>query len=262
MTIRGTLGHYFLPFTVVLAYLFLYIPIAVVVIFSFNNNQYLFNWVSFTTQWYSALFEEVEVWEALRNSFIVATSSVLLSLTLGTLFIFYSTQNILSRLIIVFYANLAAPEIVLAAGLVSFFSFFSVPLGLTTLIAGHTLIGLGYVVPILYTRFIELSNQYIEASLDLGATRTQTLLRVILPLLAPALTAAGLLVFIISLDDFVLSFFCSGPSAPTLPIYIYALLRSGASPVVGALSAFLLLISSLMITLFSLIRVKKMDMMR
>ncbi len=262
MTIRGTLGHYFLPFTVMMAYLFLYIPIVVVIIFSFNNNQYAYNWVLFTTKWYTGLLEEVEVWEALRNSLIVATSSVTLSLVLGTLFIFYSTHTVLNRMIVLFYINLAAPEIVLAVGLVSFFSFFSVPLGLTTLIAGHTLIGLGYVVPIMSTRFNELSDQYIEASLDLGASRTQTLFRVILPLLSPALMASALLVFIISLDDFVLSFFCSGPSAPTLPIYIYALLRSGASPMVGALSAFLLVISSLMITLFSLVRVKKMDLMR
>ncbi len=260
--IRNTLGHYLLPCMVILAYLFLYVPIGVVIAFSFNNNQYSYNWVSFTTEWYTSLLEEVEVWEALRNSLVVACSSVMLSLVLGVLFIFYSTQNMLSRMIVLFYANLAVPEIVLAVGMLSFFSFFSVPLGLTTLIAGHTLIGLGYVVPIIYSRFIELSNQYVEASLDLGATKTQTLLRVVLPLLMPALMAAGLLVFIISLDDFVLSFFCSGPSAPTLPIYIFALLRSGASPMVGALSAFLLVVSSLLMMLFSLVRVKKMDMMR
>ncbi len=262
MVTRKVLGQYFLPIAVAAAYLFLYIPIFVVILFSFNSNPHEFTWTGFTTRWYGMLLEEIEVWEALRNSLLVAFSSVTLSLVLSVLFIFYGTYSFLGRAVILFYTNLAAPEIVLAAGMVSFFMFFSVPLGIPTLIVGHTLIGLGYAVPILSTRYLELSEQYVEASMDLGATHAQALRTVIIPLLSPALAAAGLLVFIISLDDFVLSFFCAGPATSTLPIYIFAILRSGSSPMVGVLSTLLITVTSMLVLVFSLLRVKKLDMVR
>ncbi len=171
--------------------------------------------------------------------------------------VFYGAHGYANRALVFFYGSLAAPEIVIAAGLLSFFSLFLVPLGLITLIVGHTLIGLGYVVPIIYTRFSALNEQLTEASLDLGATYTQTLFAIILPLLLPALFASALLVFIISLDDFIIAFFCSGAATQTLPLYIFSMLRSGASPIVNALSALLLLVSGILVLLFSLLRVKK-----
>jgi len=161
-----------------------------------------------------------------------------------------------------FYASLATPEIVLAVGLLSFFSIFSIPLSLTTLIAGHTLIGLGYVIPILQTRFEELDKRYMEAALDLGATQGQAFWRIMIPLMWPAITAAALLVFILSLDDFLISFFCSGGSTQTLPIYIFVMIRSGATPVVNALSTLLLVVSSLLVLLFSSLKIKKTDLLQ
>ena len=149
------------------------------------------------------------------------------------------------------------PEIVLAVGLLSFFSFFAVPLGATTLIVGHTLLGLGYVIPILHARFIELDESLIEASYDLGATQRQTFFSIVLPLLMPALVASGLLVFIISLDDFIISFFCAGASVQTLPLYIFAVIRTGASPMINALSTIMLIFSSLFVLLFSFLHIRK-----
>jgi spermidine/putrescine transport system permease protein len=123
-------------------------------------------------------------------------------------------------------------------------------LSITTLIAAHTVLGLGYVVPLIYGRYIELDKKYIEASLDLGATPWQTFRFIILPLLSPALCAGGLLVFIISFDDFVLSFFCAGGTTQTLPMYIFSLIRTESSPVVSALSTLLLVASSLIVFIF------------
>lgn len=243
-------------------YLFLYIPIIVLVLFSFNDNEFTYQWSSFSLRWYRELFASTEIWDALKNSLIVATSSVFLSITMGVLLVFYSGNSFFKKSFLLFYGNLAVPEIVLAVGMLSFFAFFSIPLGLTTLIAGHTLIGLGYVVPIVHSRFIELDDRYTEASLDLGATQGQTLMKVVLPLLSPALFAAGLLVFIISLDDFVISFFCAGSSAQTLPIYIFSMIRAGASPVVSALSTVLLGMSSILVLIFSSLQIKKMDILR
>lgn len=107
-----------------------------------------------------------------------------------------------------------------------------------------------------------LDYRYTEASLDLGATQSQTFFRIIIPLLSPALMAASLLVFIISLDDFLISFFCSGGAAQTLPLYIFSMIRSGSTPVVNALSTLMLVVSSLIVLLFSSLKIKKVDLLR
>ena len=253
---RG-LRAYIVPIVVSGVYLFLYIPIFVLILFSFNDNAFTHSWLGFTTHWYYDLFAATEVWYALKNSLVVAISSVILSLTLGSVLIFFGSRPSIKRLLILFYGSLAMPEIVLAVGLLSFFAFFSVSLGAIPLIVGHTLLGLGYVVPILHARFVELDMSLIEASYDLGATKRQTFFSIVLPLLAPALIAAGLLVFIISLDDFIISFFCAGASVQTLPLYIFAVIRTGASPMINALSTLMLVVSSFFVLLFSFLHIQK-----
>jgi spermidine/putrescine transport system permease protein len=248
---------YVLPLMVSCFYFFLYIPIFVLIAFSFNNNALTCGWSSFTTHWYYELFASTEVWHALQNSLIIALSSVALSLMIGSSLIFFGSRGFVKRVLLLFYGSLAMPEIVLAVGLLSLFSFFTVPLGAITLIIGHTLLGLGYVIPILHSRFVELDQSLIEASYDLGATQRQTFFFVVLPLLMPALIAAGLLVFIISLDDFIISFFCAGASVQTLPLYIFGVIRTGASPMINALSTIMLIFSSFLVLLFSLLHVKK-----
>lgn len=248
---------YMMPIVVAALYLFLYIPIFVLILFSFNNNAFTQHWLGFTTQWYYELFASTEVWYALKNSLLIATSSVILSLTLGSVLIFFGSRASVKRLLLLFYGSLAMPEIVLAVGLLSLFSFFSVSLGAITLIVGHTLLGLGYVVPILHARFVELDVSLIEASYDLGATKRQTFFSIVLPLLAPALVASGLLVFIISLDDFIISFFCAGASVQTLPLYIFSVIRTGASPMINALSTLMLVVSSFFVLLFSFLHIQK-----
>jgi spermidine/putrescine transport system permease protein len=245
-----------LPLIVTLTYAILYLPIIVLVIFSFNNASFSYSWHGFSLRWYYELYASVEVWNALCASLIIACCAVVLSITLSVLFICYSSPWFLKRGIIFFYATLAAPEIVLAIGLISLFSFFSVPLGITSLIVAHTLLGMGYVVPLVYSRFSELDDRLTQASLDLGATRMQTFFNITVPSLFPALLASALLVFIISLDDFLLSFFCSGASTLTLPMYIFSVLRTGATPLVNALSTVLLCMSSLCVMVFSSLHVK------
>ncbi len=250
-----------MPLYIMTIFCFIYIPIAVLILFSFNDSAFPYIWKGFTLRWYRELWSSHEVWDALQNSLIVAFSTVVLSLTMGVLMVLYGARSFLSRLLFLFYGSLAVPEVVLAVGLLSFFSLGMVPFGLTTLIAAHTLVGLGYVVPIVQAQYQELDYSLIEASMDLGATRAQTYRRVIIPLLSPALFASALLVFIISFDDFVLSFFCSGASTQTLPMYIFSVIRSGTTPVVNALSTMLLVISGLLVVLFSSLNIKKADML-
>ncbi len=215
-----------------------------------------YEWSGFTTDWYKQLFVCKQAWYALTNSLIVAISSVTLSIVMALMLVYYGSGTF-SRLFVAFYGSLVVPEIVLAVGLLGFFSLFCVSLGFITLIVGHTLLGLGYAVPIIHARFLELEKHLTEASLDLGATRTQTFFLVILPLLIPSLLAASLLIFVLSLDDFLIAFFCAGAETQTLPLYIFSVVRSGGSPMVNALSTIMLLVGSLLILLMAILQARK-----
>ena len=251
-----------LPLTTICVYVFLYVPILILILFSLNKSDVPFTWQGFSFIWYRQLWQSPEVWHALTNSLIVAASAAFLSISIALLYVFYGQQAKVDRYYILFLISLATPEIVIAVGLLMLFSFFYIPLGLTTLIAGHTLIGLGYSIPIIQARYQELDRQYMEASFDLGASPGQTLRYVMIPLLRPALLACLLLVLVLSLDDFIISFLCSGGSTQTLPIYIFVMIRSGASPMVNALSTIMLILSSILVLLFSSLRIKKMDLLR
>ncbi len=236
---------------IALTYLFLYAPVAVLVGYSFNSKSFPAPWAGFTMHWYQELFRAQELWMALSNSVIIAIASTLISLTMGVLLIFYrSSGGRVGKFLSLYYGNLIIPETVLAVGLIGYFTMLSVPLGMPTLIAAHTVLGLGFVIPVLYTRYLAIDSRLMEASLDLGASPLQTFFKVILPLLRPSMIATGLLVFIISFDDFILSYFCAGSSVTTLSLYLLALIRTGLTPVVNALSAILILLSCALVGLF------------
>ncbi len=238
-------------FFVLATYLFLYLPIIVLLVFSFNSESFPSPWKEFSWKWYEELFHSPYIWGAFLNSFIIAIFSTCISLVLGVFFIFYTSQgNNITKWISIYYGNLIIPETVLAVALLGFFTLVSIPLGLITLILAHTVLGLGFVTPVLYTRYQELDKRMTEASLVLGATPTQTFFKITLPLLRPSLIASGLLVFIISFDDFILAYFCAGSSSQTLSLYIMSMLRTGISPVVNALSAILFLLSTLLALAF------------
>jgi len=253
-TYRGGLPRFFLLGSTVLLALFLYIPIIILIVYSFNKNAFTYSWHGFTLNWYRQLFMSSEVWHAFHNSLLVAFGSVALSLTMGAMLMFWGSSRLILYSMTLFYGSIAIPEIIIAVGLLTLFFIFKIPLGFGTLIVGHTLIGLGYVIPILYARHEELDPVLLEASYDLGASRLQTFFFVELPSLLPALISAGFLVFLVSFDDFVFSFFCSEASAGTLPVYIYSLIQSGSTPVVNALSVLMLLISTIVVGGISVFR--------
>lgn len=243
--------NYALPIFVFASYLFLYLPIIILVLYSFNSGALEYTWSGFTDQWYRDLLASREAWDALQTSFIVGISTVIITITMSAALVFFGHRTFLHSFFFTFYANLAVPEIVLAVALLSLFSFFAIPLSLMTLIVGHTIIGLGYAVPMIYARYKEIDARLVEASYDLGATPFQTFFKIVLPLMSSALLAAAMLVFIISFDDLIVSFFCSSGSTQTLPIYIFSTIRAGASPEVSALSTVLLVISSFLVLIFS-----------
>jgi spermidine/putrescine transport system permease protein len=250
----GKLSHCII---VASTYLFLYVPLIVLLVFSFNVEAFPSPWKGFTWKWYIELFQTTALWESFRNSLIVATCSTLISITMGVFLIFYAAQGgRIGKFLNLFYGNVIVPETVLAVSLLSFFGLVSIPLGLTTLILAHSILGLGLVIPICYARFLELDQRLTEASLVLGATPFQTFFKITLPLLRPALLATALLIFILSFDDFILSYFCSGSSSQTLSLYILSMLRSGISPIVNALTAVLLVLSSLLVIIFASLKTR------
>jgi spermidine/putrescine transport system permease protein len=244
-------------FLMVAVYCLLYTPIIVLFVFSFNNANFPAPWQGFTLEWYQRLWYETYIWQALYNSFVVSLSAVILSCLMGILVIFYTIQRgRVQKILSQFYFNLVFPEIVLAVGLLGLFTFFSIPLGFISLVIAHTVLGLGYVIPLVYARYTELDYRLTEAALDLGASPVQIFFTVILPLLKSSLYGAAVLVFIISFDDFILAYFCAGATFQTLPLYILSMLRSGISPIVNALSTLLFLLSSVLIIVYASFSIK------
>lgn len=235
--------------------IFLYLPIMILMIYSFNQGGFPAQWQGLSFCWYHDLFESVEIWRACQNSTIVALSAAFLSVTFGLMFV-YGSRKLKSNLSTIFFSNILVPDIVIAVGMLSLFSYFLVPLGLVTLILGHTLLGLGFTIPILQSRLDELDVRLVEASLDLGASAAYTFRHVVLPFLYPAILVSALLVMIVSFDDFVISFFCAGSSAQTLSLYVFTMIRSGICPTVNALSTIMLLVSSFFILVISLLQAR------
>jgi spermidine/putrescine transport system permease protein len=251
MVRSGKLSFFVTSLIVLCTYLFLYVPLVVLLVFSFNIEAFPSPWKGFTLKWYHELIQSTHLWASFLNSLIVAICSTGISLTMGVFLIFYAAQGgRVGNFLNLFYGNLVIPETVLAVSLLGLFTLISIPLGLGTLVLAHSVLGLGFVIPIVYARFLELDHRMTEASLVLGATPVQTFFKVTLPLLRPALIVTGLLVFIISFDDFILSYFCAGSTSQTLSLFILSMLRSGISPIVNALSAVLLLLSSTLVILF------------
>lgn len=233
------------PFFVYATYLFLYVPVFVIAMFSFNQSRYSVSWEGFSLKWYFALFSSPEILDALYVSLVVAICSMLLSILIGTSLVIASKWWRPWLAYVLFYPNIVLPDIALAIGILSIFAFFKIPLGYGSLIAGHTLIGLGFVVPIVRSRFVELDPLLTEASLDLGATNAQTFWRILIPLLRPSLLASALIVFTLSLDDFLIAFFCSSPKVQTLSIYVYSQMKEAVDPSINAISVLLLTFSSI-----------------
>ena len=244
-----------LPIIVSLTYIFLYVPILVLIAFSFNNSTSTYQWQGFTLKWYAELFHSSQIWSVLLNSLIVAVSSVLLCLFICILAMWASLQKKF-KIFDYFSLIVLIPEIAIAVALLTIFTYFKIPFGLITLIIGHTLLGLGFAFPLIYNSFADVNKLLIEASLDLGASMRQTFFKVILPILYPALFSCALLIFILSLDDFLISFFCAGPDSQTLSLYIFAMIRGGLSPTINALSTIILVFSSILVSAYTYVKIR------
>ena len=234
-------------------YLFLYAPLAVIFLYSFNDARHGGPWRGFTSHWYANLLDSEEKLAATRNTFVLAFASTAIATVVGTLLGFglsryrFPGKRVFSRLM---YIPVVIPDIVMAVALLLLFSllrerlgFAALELGMTTMILAHVTFQIPFVAIVIRSRLVGLDPAIEEAAHDLGATSWQTFRHVTLPLMAPAVGAAAMLAFTLSLDDFVVSFFTSGPGSGTLPILIYASVKRGITPDVNALSSLIVLVS-------------------
>ncbi|MGX5696451.1 ABC transporter permease [Agromyces soli] len=227
-----------------LGYAFLYLPILVVVIMSFNDSENLFVWRGFSLRWYPELFGDEKIMQGLANTLVVAAGATAIATVLGTL-LAYGIQKFTRGGLIRAFAIAPAilPDLLLGIGLLTFFSLLSVTLGLHSAILAHAVFATAFVTAIVLARMASLDQSLEEASRDLGAGPVRTFLRVTLPQLAPGIVAGALLAFTLSIDEFVIAFFTTAPTQPTLPIVIYSMVRFGVTPEVNALATILLLVS-------------------
>jgi spermidine/putrescine transport system permease protein len=230
----------FLAVYAVAAYLFLYLPLAVLGVFSFNGSK-IATWRGFTLDRYRSVFHNAALFEGLMNSFAIAIVATLVSTVIGTLAAYALWKRRSPWLTNALYMSLLAPEIVTGISLLALFEwafrFGHLRLGLHTVILAHISFSLVYVVIVILARLRTFDPALEEAASDLGANRWQVFRHVTIPLLLPAILAAALLCFTVSFDDYVITSLVAGIDSETLPMMIYAMARKGVSPEVNALSA-------------------------
>jgi spermidine/putrescine transport system permease protein len=233
-----------------LVYLFLYAPIVVLVILSFNSSRYSAAWRGFTWEWYEMAWKDSTLIASLRTSLIVALATTLISVVVGTAAALGLTRyNVKLRRAAegLIFLPVIIPEIVIGFATAALFGLMGVAFGLGTIVAAHVAFAISYVVFIVRARLANLSPALEEAAMDLGATRRQTFFSVTLPLILPAVISAALLVFTISLDDYVITSFVAGPGGTTLPLRIYSMIKTGVTPEINAISTVLLVTTVLLV---------------
>ncbi|MEQ1792802.1 MAG: ABC transporter permease [Nitrospira sp.] len=225
---------------------FLYMPILVLVIFSFNASRLSAVWQGFSWQWYGVLWQDQALLAATANSLLVATLSTGLVVLLGVPAAM-GLERLKGRgrrtLETIFVLPLVLPEVMMGVALLLLFVMIQWPLSLTTVVIGHAAFNLPVVIVMVRARLHKLDPRLEEAARDLGASAWDTFRRVTWPLVRPAVLGAALLAFAISLDDFIVTFFVAGPGATTLPLKVYSMIKSGISPEINALSSVLVLSS-------------------
>lgn len=229
----------------ILIYTVLYIPVAVMMIFSFNDQRYNYYWNGFTTQWYGKLFSNSALIGSLWYSLIIAVLSTVISVLIGTLGALglkryeFRGKRLVNNML---YVPIIVPEIVLAVALLIIFMNLGFSLGMGSILIGHCTFCIPYAVVTIKGRISGDGDSLEEASMDLGANRLQTFLRVTLPSIMPGVMSAAFLSFTLSIDDVVMSNMLAGAKNSTLPVLILSMNKSGITPDVNALTTIMILV--------------------
>ena len=237
-------------------FIFLYTPIAILVVNSFNDSKYGYEWKGFTWKWYEKLFENEALTQAFFNSLLVAVLAASAATIIGTLMALalyrykFPLKGTASGLLFVL---MMSPDIVLAITFLVIFIALGIELGFWSLLISHITFCLPFVVITVYAQLKGFDKYLLEAAQDLGASESRIFRSIILPLISPAIIAGWLLSFTLSLDDVIISSFVTGPSFEVLPIRVFSMVKVGVSPEVNVLAALLLVISLTLVTVASLL---------
>ena len=225
---------------------FLHAPVAVLVLYSFNESRFGARWAGFTLDWYARLLASAETGAALRNTLVVSTTSTLIAAVLGTLLAIGlhlhrgRGRTVLEALL---YLPVVVPDIIMGVATLAFYVAVHLPLGRITIILAHIAFQVSFVALVVRARLQDFPPSLLEAARDLGASRIQTLRHVLLPLLRPGIAAGALIAFALSVDDFVITYFTAGAGASTLSVRIYSMVKRGVTPDINALSTLMLLVT-------------------
>lgn len=224
--------------------LFLFLPLGVIAVFSFNESKAIV-WSRFSVKWYYELFMESEkLWQSFGHSLLIAFVSAFISVVIGVfagLGVHRYRFRGRSYVQVVSILPMVLPEVVIGMSTLIFFSAINFPLGFITIIIAHITFCLPFVFLLVLARLEEFDFSIIEAAHDLGATERQTLFKVVIPAIFPAIMSSFFMAVTLSLEDFVITFFVSGPGSTTLPLYVFSMVRYGISPVINALSLIMIL---------------------
>ncbi|MBU5299577.1 extracellular solute-binding protein [Clostridium sporogenes] len=240
-----------------LVYIFLYLPIFVLVVFSFNKSKLNATFTGFTLDWYKNLINNTQILEALKNSLIIAFISTFFAVIIGTLAAIgmyrykFKGKRAMEGLL---YIPVVIPEIVMGISMLAFFSSLNLSAGLITLILAHITFCISYVIIVVRARLDGFDSALEEAAQDLGATPWQTLTKVTLPVISPGIISGALLAFTLSLDDVIISFFAAGPDSNTLPLKIFSMVKFGVTPEINALSTVMMVFTLSMVVIAEGIR--------
>jgi spermidine/putrescine transport system permease protein len=226
-----------------LVYLFLYVPILVLVVYSFNASRQTAIWSGFTLDWYAHLAHDRLILRAVQNSLVVALVTTAITTVAGTMVaLALARHDFLGKRATqaALYLPVIVPEVVLGAALVTFCGVVGLRLSLTTVVIAHVAFCISYVAIVVRARLAGFDRSLEEAAADLGAPPWETFRRVTLPIILPGIVAGALLVFTVSIDDYVVTSFVAGVGATTLPLQIYSMLKVGVTPEVNAVSTLLL----------------------
>jgi len=232
-------------------YAFLYVPLMIVVIYSFNDSRLNAEWVGFTLEWYDRLFHNGEMLAAAGNSLIIALVASLVSTVLGTMAgvaLSRSNSRLLAALVL---TPIAIPEILMGVSLLIFFVLLNFTLGIVSVALAHIAFCIGFVAIVVRSRLAGFDEMLTEAARDCGATPAQAFRHVTLPLIMPGVIAGALMAFTLSIDDFVITFFTAGAGTVTLPLQIYSMIKIAVTPEVNAVSTLLMLLTLALIVIAS-----------
>jgi len=235
----------------VAGYAFLYIPLVIVVVYSFNDSRLNAEWVGFTLGWYDKLFHNEEMLVAAGNSLIIGLLASLVSTVLGTMAGVALYRNPTRLLSVLVLSPIAIPEILMGVSLLIFFVLLNFTLGLVSVALAHIAFCIGFVAIVVRSRLAGMDESLVEAARDLGATPWRAFRLITLPLIMPGVIAGALMAFTLSIDDFVVTYFTAGADALTLPLKIYTMVKISVTPEVNAVSTLLMLLTLALIVLAS-----------